>query len=151
MRRTEFRAQDEILLTADTGDALAMYTLGLERQGFTVFPTRSTSHAVTFVRRGRPPNAVVVVMSLRERDAWNAIDPLLGSAADAQVPLVIVTPSVRADGRHRRTALDRGCAAFLALPCAPDELSAVVRRVLAGEMPIVSPPLRSERTADFSG
>lgn len=147
MRRMEFRAHDEVLLTADSGDALAMYTLGLERSGFTVFPTRCTSHAATFVRHGRPPNAVVVVMSLRERDAWDAIDALLRSASDARVPCVIVTPSVHPDGRYRQMALARGCAAFVAQPCAPDDLSAILRRVVAGEIPIVSPPLPPGRRA----
>ena len=141
MRRTEFRATDEVLLTADTRDALSLYTIGLERQGLTVFSTASAENAAAFVRAGRPPNALVIVASLRHSDAWRRMDPLLTTASEADIPVVLVTATVRPDGWNRRTALDRGCAAFLGQPCAPDELSRIVQRVLAGEGPIVSPPL----------
>lgn len=144
MRRRDFRAHDEILLTADDRETLWLYAAGLEDTGFTVFPTSSAGNALAFVRGGRPPNAVVIVTSLRADDAWSVIDPLLTSASAAQVPVVIVTATVRPDGRNRRTALARGCAAFVAQPCAPDELSGVLRRVLAGEAQIVLPPLQSE-------
>ena len=141
MRSSEFRTSNEVLLTADNGDALQLYRTGLEHDGFTVFPTASPANAAAFVERGRPPNALVVVASLREQQAWSRIEPLLASAAAARIPVVLVTATVRADGQNRRAALRRGCAAFLGQPCLPDQLSRVVRRVIAGELRIVSPPL----------
>ena len=140
MRRTEFQARNEVLLVADNRDALVLYAISLERDGFTVFSTSSAPNASAFVKAGRPPNALVVVASLCQPDDWAAIEPLLAAASDAAVPVVLVTASVRADERHRRRAFEYGCAAFVPLPCAPDELTAVLRRVIAGEVEVVPRP-----------
>jgi CheY-like chemotaxis protein len=140
--RTHFNPVNEVLLTSDSRDALDMYSTGLEHEGFTVFPTASTLNAAAFLESGRPPNALVVVASLLGGEkAWTPITRLLAGAALVQVPVVLVTPSVSPDGRHRRAALRHGCAACLGEPCVPSDLCNVLRRVMAGERGIISPPL----------
>jgi DNA-binding response OmpR family regulator len=76
------------------------------------------------------PGADIVLMDVTSFEQWNDCGCLGGMAAAP--PVVVLTGWVTADGRFRQRAFDAGCAAFVAKPCHPRVLVAVLRRVLDG-------------------
>jgi DNA-binding response OmpR family regulator len=74
--------------------------------------------------------ADIVLMDVTSFEQWNDCG-CLGSMEEAP-PVVVLTGWVTADGRFRRRAFNAGCAAFVAKPCHPRVLVAVLRRVLDG-------------------
>jgi DNA-binding response OmpR family regulator len=120
-----------VLFVADEDD-LALYTTGLQADGIALAPARTAEEAV-FIAGIRRFDAIIVVVVALQREGWAPCEVLRTHPVTAGTPLIALTASVRPDGANRLRAQHLGCAAFAAKPCPPDELAAIVRRVIAGD------------------
>jgi DNA-binding response OmpR family regulator len=117
-----------LFLSADV-DARELYREWFARTAElqTICPS-SVSEAVKVAESGRADVILVDLVSWRQWDDCTSL-----GETRLRPPVVVLTGWVSADGRFRRRAFAHGCAAFVAKPCHPRVLVAVLRRVLDGE------------------
>jgi DNA-binding response OmpR family regulator len=129
------------LLVSDNQDEREMYEASLPLLGFLVHSIGNLADVRSALEQYNP---AVLVLNLRLGDemTWTLLEEArCGSAFN--VPGVLLTGSVRGDAANRARAQTIGCAAFVAKPCTPDALAAVLHAVLAGARDlIVMDPLR---------
>jgi two-component system, cell cycle response regulator DivK len=112
----------------DADEAL-MYALALERVGF--IATWRDSRTFTMEEYAAADVMVVNDGGAEIGPMWEVLEQVCG--LDSTRPVIVLSAYVRADRETRERAAGLGCAAFVAKPCTPDRLLAIVRRVLAGE------------------
>ncbi len=119
-----------ILIVDDSVDLLDMYAVGISQAGYRPLTATSAAAAVRIATIDRPC-AVVTDLQLGGVEGWTLIRTLKGNPRTRSIPIVVLTdccdPSVAILGR------EAGCAAVLITPCLPDELVAVLRRLLPAD------------------
>jgi DNA-binding response OmpR family regulator len=119
-----------ILIVDDSVDLLDLYTAGLSRAGYRPLTATSAEAAVRSLTTDLP-SAVVTDLQLGGVEGWSLIRKLKADPLTRSMPIVVLTaccdPSVAILGR------EAGCAAVLIKPCLPDELVAVLRRLLPAD------------------
>src|SRR5262249_42313351 len=90
----------------------------------------SVSRAADRLRR-LPVDAVILHLERDDDGAWRDCGILVEAAKPA--PVGLITSWVRPDAANGRRCMSSGCAAFVAEPCVPSDLVAIVQRVLTGE------------------
>lgn len=117
-----------ILLVDDQPDQVEMYQLALEHAGFAVEGVMNGAGAVDRALR-EPPDAIVLDVRLPDMTGWDVCATLKGDPRTAHVPIIILTAV--ASPTLSEQAARAGCAASLLKPCFPEDLTQIVRRVLA--------------------
>lgn len=120
-----------ILIVDDSVDLLDLYAAALSKAGYRPMTATSAEAAVRTLTIDRLPCAVVTDLTLGGVEGWRLIRKLKADPLTRSIPVVVLTgccdPSVAILGR------EAGCAAVLIKPCLPDELAAVLRRVLPAD------------------
>ena len=120
-----------ILIVDDSVDLLDLYSAALSKAGYRPTTATSAEAAVRTLTIDLLPCAVVTDLTLGGVEGWRLIRRLKGDPLTRSIPIVVLTgccdPSVAILGR------EAGCAAVLIKPCLPDELAAVLRRVLPAD------------------
>lgn len=115
-----------VLLVDDVCDSREMYAFFLRTAGYAVHEAADGGDAVTVALEFRP-DVIVMDLSLPSMDGWTAIASLSGNPETATIPVIVLSAhTFPADEERAREA---GAAAFLAKPCAPDDLARIVRSV----------------------
>ncbi|MBA3887957.1 MAG: response regulator [Acidobacteria bacterium] len=130
-----------VLLVGDNQDEREMYEASLPLLSFVVHSIDNLANVRSALEQHNP---AVLVLNLRLDDemTWTLLEEARCGSAFS-VPGVLLTGSVRGDAANRVRARANGCAAFVAKPCPPDALAAVLHAVLAGARDlIVMDPLR---------
>ena len=121
--------QHNVLLVTYNDDERQLYGDALERAGFSV--TRlSDPHEALRLATSQPP-AAIVTRILQPGYAMDGIEltrAIRGNDSTASVPVIIITSLLQPE--HRVAAVAAGCDEYLLLPVLPDELVAVVKRVV---------------------
>ena len=118
-----------VLLVSADSDARDLYAEWFERTAsLATICSSSIADARAILDRG---GADIVLVDLTQGTQWDAWLP--HDLAEGAPPVVVLTGWVAEDGRFRKRAFGLGCAAFVAKPCHPRVLVAVLRRVLDGE------------------
>lgn len=124
--------QARLLLVSADRDSRELYVEWFARTADLV---TSCSDSPTDARaRLEAQGADVILVDLTLATHWN--DWLRLVPDTPHPPVVVLTGWVAPDGRYRHRAFDLGCAAFVAKPCHPRVLAAVLGRVLRGERDI---------------
>ncbi len=118
-----------VLVVDDYEDARDMYAECLGACGFRVVQAETGEQAVE-TTRALLPAVVLMDLSLPGLDGWAATRILKADPATAHIAIIALTGLAHASAAT--TARDAGCNAFLTKPCLPDEIVAVVRKLLAG-------------------
>jgi two-component system cell cycle response regulator DivK len=105
-----------------------MYAECLDQSGFRVEQAESGEEAVAKAVALRPA-LIVMDLALPGMDGWTATRTIKTDARTASIPVVALTGHARSDAS--RAAHAAGCDAFLTKPCLPDEIVAVVRRMIS--------------------
>jgi putative two-component system response regulator len=79
--------------------------------------------------RSRCTSLIVLDLRLPDMSGWNVCATLKGDPATAQIPIVILTAAASAGLGEQ--AAQHGCVAHLVKPCFPEDLTQMVRQVLA--------------------
>jgi len=149
---TEWRPEKRctVLLVDDVYDSREMYAFFLRSAGYTVHEAADGGDAVAIALEFRP-DVIVMDLSLPSMDGWTAIASLSASPDTNGIPVIVLSAHTFPADEQR--AFEAGVAAFLAKPCAPDELARHVRRVsaecdrsFAVSAPSVSPISTAPRT-----
>ena len=118
-----------VLLVTYNDDERQLYGDALEQAGFSV--TRlSDPHEALRLATSQPPSAIVTRI-LQPGYAMDGIEltrAIRGNDSTASVPVIIITSLLQPE--HRVAAVAAGCDEYLLLPVLPDELVAVVKRVV---------------------
>jgi CheY-like chemotaxis protein len=117
-----------VLVVDDVLDTREVHEHVLRAEGFVVETAASAEDALAFAARLRPA-AIVLDFGLPGMDGWEARRPRKAGAATPALPRVAVTGHDTGEARDR--AERAGVAGYLVKPCAPEDLVAELRRVLA--------------------
>lgn len=118
-----------ILVIDDDGDTREMYAQYLEHDGFRALTAADGETGIALARRWRPA-AIVMDLTMRPLDGWEATRRLKSGHWTAHIPVIACTG--RFLGTHVQRAMEAGCDAYLVKPCLPEDLAREIRKVLAG-------------------
>ena len=121
--------QHSVLLVTYNDDERQLYGDALEQAGFSV--TRlSDPHEALRLATSQPPAAIVtrILQPGYSMDGIELTRAIRGNDSTASVPVIIITSLLQPE--HRVAAVAAGCDEYLLLPVLPDELVAVVKRVV---------------------
>jgi len=121
--------KSRVLLVEDYDDAREMYVEYLTFSGFEVAQATNGLDAIQQALE-RPPDIVVMDLSLPQMDGWEAVRRLKADARTAGVPVLALTGHALAD--FVRRAKDAGFNGFLTKPCLPEDLVIEIHKVLDG-------------------
>ena len=119
--------KSRVLLVEDYDDAREMYAEYLTGSGF---ETQQAANGLDAIRQAleRPPDIVVMDLSLPQMDGWETARRLKTYQSTADIPVVALTGHVLAE--FARRARQSGFDGFLTKPCLPEDLAVEIRRVL---------------------
>jgi len=121
--------QQAVLLVTYNDDERQLYGDALEQAGFSVTRLSDPHEALRLATLQTP--AAVVTRILQPGYSMDGIEltrAIKGNASTASVPVIILTSLLHPE--HRVAAHAAGCDEYLLLPVLPDDLVAVVKRVV---------------------
>lgn len=116
-----------ILVVDDYADNREMYSAYLRFQGLEVVEAANGTEALEHAFE-RPPDLVVMDLSLPGVDGWQATRMLKADARTKDIPVIAVTGHALAGAPER--AAEAGCDGFLTKPCLPEDLLREIQRML---------------------
>ncbi len=116
-----------VLLVDDSAEAREMYAAYFAAVGC---ETDQASHGFEAFDKAlkRRPDAIVMDLVMPKLDGWEAVRLLKNRAQTRSIPIVALTGD--SDLEHLKLARNAGCDAVLLKPCPPDEVHAVIARLL---------------------
>ncbi len=119
-----------ILVVDDYADNREMYSAYLKYQGLDVVEAANGAEALERAFE-RPPDLVVMDLSLPGVDGWQATRTLKADARTKSIPVIAVTGHALAGAPEQ--AAEAGCDGFLTKPCLPEDLLREIERMLGLE------------------
>jgi len=116
-----------ILVVDDYADNREMYSAYLKFQGLDVVEAANGAEALERAFE-RPPDLVVMDLSLPGVDGWQATRALKADARTKNIPVIAVTGHALAGAPEQ--AAEAGCDGFLTKPCLPEDLLQEILRML---------------------
>lgn len=117
----------DVLVVEDDPDLNEMIGAYVELAGYPYHAAHSGEEALRALR-AKAPGMVLLDLMLPDVDGFEVCQRLREDAGTREVPVVVV--SALSDPASRRRARELGALAYLAKPFDPDELIAVIQRVL---------------------
>lgn len=116
-----------VLLVDDSAEARQMYAAYFATVGC---DTEEAAHGFEAFDKAlkRRPDAIVMDLRMPKLDGWEAVRLLKNRAHTRDIPIVALTGD--SDLEHLKLAKNAGCEAVLLKPCPPDEVHAVIARLL---------------------
>jgi bacterioferritin len=124
--------QSRVLLVEDYDDAREMYVEYLRFCGFEMSQAANGWEAIEKAT-ARPPDVVVMDLSLPQMDGWEAVRRLKADQRTARIPVLALTGHVLAD--FSRRAQESGFDGFLTKPCLPEDLRTEILKILDARTP----------------
>jgi CheY-like chemotaxis protein len=121
-----------ILVVDDYADNREMYSAYLKFQGLEVMEAANGAEALDRAFE-RPPDLVVMDLSLPGVDGWQATRALKADARTKNIPVIAVTGHALAGAPEH--AAEAGCDGFLTKPCLPEDLLREIERMLGRSRP----------------
>ena len=116
-----------VLVVDDHADTRELITEFFRFKGYRIAEA-STGPEALKLARATMPDVVLMDLSLPELDGWEVTRRLKEDARTSH--MFVVAVSGHADRTARERALDVGCDDYCTKPCLPDELVAVVEKLL---------------------
>jgi CheY-like chemotaxis protein len=115
-----------ILIAEDYDDNRELLRIVLNTAGYDVHEARNGAECVKIARQ-KPPDLVMVDLSMPELDGWGVFRELKLNPVTAGIPCVAVTAHVESD---RQRVLQAGFDGFVSKPFRTDELLSTVEKLL---------------------
>jgi CheY-like chemotaxis protein len=119
-----------ILVVDDAADNLAVISLALQQQGYTVVTAGNGEDAVTVATQTHP-NLILMDINLPALDGLAATRRIRQNEALRDVPVIVITAFSTAG--FQRAAYDAGVAGYLTKPLDFDRMNQLVARLLSPE------------------
>ena len=130
MRNLGARPGDRLLLVGGNRDEVEVYECGLAMYGFQVETLPDVAGLLEAIETFQPA-AIVLDLEFCDPAVWEVVGALQ-KREDPDLPVILLTAWIRADGAIRARASPMGCAAFVVKPCTPDQLAGIARAVIGG-------------------
>ncbi len=117
------------LIVDDDPDLLFLIELILDMDGLAVRRARGGNEALAELRRGSPPDLVVLDVQMPDIDGWDVLRTIRTYPVTADVPVLMCT--VKAGVRDLLEGWSLGCDGFVNKPFDVHVLRAAVREALA--------------------
>jgi two-component system, cell cycle response regulator DivK len=101
----------------------------LQEVGVAIAEAGTGSAAIERVAIEPRPSLIMIDMSLPDRHGTEVVKELKANAAARHIPIVALSASVMSSDKE--AAAQAGCAAFIEKPVLPDQVVAMVKRLLA--------------------
>ncbi len=121
-----------VLLADDNEDNRLIYSAILCHHGYRVQEVATGPEALAAVR-ARPPDALVLDISLPGLDGWAVAAHLKGDPATRKTAILVVTAHASTEDEIRAEAL--GCEAFLRKPARPQRVFEEIQRLIGAASP----------------
>jgi two-component system, cell cycle response regulator DivK len=125
---TPFPASLWVLVVEDQRDQAELCSDICAEAGLNAM-TAATGAAGVDRARDTEPVLILLDVMLPDIDGWEVCRRLKADDRTKHIPIVMLT--ARDDARAARRAREAGCAAYLPKPCPPDELVAVMKRIVS--------------------
>ena len=119
-----------LLLVEDNEDNRTIYCTVLRHHGYEVIEAQDGVRAVELAR-SEHPDLILMDISIPRMDGWEATRILRGDPRTQAIPIIALTAHALASDREK--AMEVGCDGYLAKPCEPRAVVAVVERFLGKE------------------
>jgi two-component system, cell cycle response regulator DivK len=127
-----------VLLVDDNADMRQLYSVYLEHEGL---ETEQAAHGFEAFDKAlkRRPDAIVMDLLMPKLDGWETVRLLRNRPATHDVPIVALTGDDQLE--HLKLARNAGCTAVLKKPCLPEDLHALLVKLLLGGVTAPGPGL----------
>ena len=117
-----------VLLVDDSAEMREMYALYLSAVGC---ETQQAAHGFEAFDKALKGHPDVIVMDLRmpKLDGWEAVRLLKNRAQTRAIPIIALTGDDNVE--HLKLAKNAGCETVLLKPCGPDDLHAVIVKLVS--------------------
>lgn len=127
-----------VLLVDDSADMREMYAVYLNAMGCETEQAADGFQAFDLALK-HAPHAIVMDLRMPRLDGWETVRLLKNRPQTKGIPILALTGD--SDIEHLKLARNAGCDVVLLKPCSPDELHAVMVRLVAAHQsaaPLVS-------------
>ena len=121
-----------VLIVDNFEDALDMYRVVLEADGYEVIVAKNGQEAVDMARQ-LLPDLILMDLSMPVMDGLTATQILRQDETTSHIPVLALTGHVMQ--RHQSQARAAGCDTVLPKPCLPSTVSSKIRRMLPTSKP----------------
>ena len=128
-RDRDHEGRPVVLVVDDHVDSRDLMAAVLQEVGVAIAEAGTGSAALERVAMEPRPSLIMIDLSLPDRHGTEVVKALKADAAVRHIPIVALSASVMTSDKD--AAAQAGCAAFLEKPVLPDEVVALVRRLLA--------------------
>ena len=116
-----------MLVVDDNDDTREMYAHLLRSAGFEVRLAANGDEALAAA--DERPGVIIMDLAMPGLNGWEATRRLKTGERTKDIPIIVLT--AHSLDHYREVAIAAGCDAFLAKPCAIEDLVAAIRRALA--------------------
>jgi len=116
-----------VLLVDDSAEMRQMYALYLNGVGCEIEQASQGFEAFDKALKCRP-DAIVMDLRMPKLDGWEAVRLLKNRAQTRETPIIALTGDD--DVEHLKLAKNAGCDTVLLKPCGPDQLHAVIMKLV---------------------
>ena len=118
-----------VLVVDDHVDSRDLMAAVLQEVGVAIAEAGTGAAALERVAMEPRPSLIMIDLSLPDRHGTEVVKALKADAAVRHIPVIALSASVMASDKDAAAAA--GCAAFIEKPVLPDEVVAMVKRLLA--------------------
>ena len=129
-RTTDHDGRPVVLIVDDHVDSRELLATVLQELGVVIAEAGNGREAAQRLAAFPVPSLVLVDLALPDCHGTDIVRKMKREPATADVPVVVLSASVMASDKE--AAAQAGCAAFVEKPILPDDVVALVRRLLAG-------------------
>ena len=123
-----------VLVVDDHNDSRELIAAVLQDAGVAIAEAATGRDGLARACSLPTPRLVLIDLSLPDVHGTEVVRRLKEDVLTAHIPVVALSASVMAADKER--AAQAGCAAFIEKPFIPDDVVAMVRRVLDGALPL---------------
>jgi CheY-like chemotaxis protein len=129
-RGSDHEGRPVVLVVDDHVDSRDLMAAVLQEIGVSIAEAGTGSAALERVAIEPRPALIMIDLALPDRHGTEVVKELKADASVRHIPVVALSASVMSSDKE--AAAQAGCAAFIEKPVLPDEVVAIVRRLLAG-------------------
>jgi two-component system cell cycle response regulator DivK len=140
-READYEGRPVVLVVDDHVDSRDLMAAVLQEVGVAIAEAGTGADALERVAIDPRPSLILIDLSLPDCHGTEVVKTLKADPAARRIPVIALSASVMASDKE--AAAEAGCAAFIEKPVLPDDVVAMVKRLLAAAWE--GPPVSSSR------